>query len=79
MTLDDFLSSPATTMTKADLASALGVSQISVNRWLAETRFPDKETILRIEELTGGRVQPADWYRPTHRQSSTPATPEQAA
>lgn len=62
MTLEDFLKSPATTMTKADLATALNVSVITVNRWLNGTRFPEKEMVLRVEEVTNGRVQPADWY-----------------
>ncbi len=63
MTLDEFLKSPATAITKADLASALNVSQITINRWIAGTRFPEKEMVLAIEAATGGRVQPADWYR----------------
>lgn len=62
MTLEEFLKSPATTMTKADLATALNVSVITVNRWLNDTRFPEREMILRVEEVTNGRVQPADWY-----------------
>ncbi len=64
MTLNDFLNAPAASMTKADLAAGLGVSQITINRWLNGTRFPEREMVLRIEEATGGRVQPADWYRP---------------
>jgi transcriptional regulator with XRE-family HTH domain len=62
MTLEEFLKSPATTMTKADLATALNVSVITVNRWLNDTRFPEREMILKVEEVTNGRVQPADWY-----------------
>jgi DNA-binding transcriptional regulator YdaS (Cro superfamily) len=75
MTLDEFFKSPATTITKADLASVLNVSQITVNRWIAGTRFPEKEMVLAVEEATGGRVQPADWYRrslpaPSHREDA---------
>lgn len=73
MTLDEFLKSPATTMTKSDLAQALNVSVITVNRWLAGTRFPEKEMVLRVEEVTHGRVQPADWYVPLKPLSPAPA------
>lgn len=62
MTLEEFIKSPATTMTKADLATALNVSVITINRWIAQTRFPEKEMVLKVEEVTNGRVQPADWY-----------------
>lgn len=60
MTLDEFFKTSTTS--KADLAAELQVSQVTVNRWINGTRFPDKWTILRIEELTGGRVHPADWF-----------------
>lgn len=62
MTLEEFIKSPDATMTKVDLASALNVSVITVNRWIAQTRFPEKEMVLKVEEVTGGAVQPADWY-----------------
>ena len=39
-------------------------SVITVNRWIAGTRFPEREMVLRIEEATHGCVKPADWYVP---------------
>jgi transcriptional regulator with XRE-family HTH domain len=62
MTLEDFLKADDAPMTKTELASALNVSVITVNRWLNGTRFPEKEMVLRVEEVTNGGVQPADWY-----------------
>jgi len=64
MTLNEFLTPPAAKMTKAELAQALNVSVITVNRWIAGTRFPEREMVLRIEEATHGCVKPADWYVP---------------
>lgn len=73
MTLAEFFKhSP---MTKALLAERLGVSPITINRYLDGSRFPSKETILAIAKLTGEQVRPADWF------SEAPKRPvrEQAA
>lgn len=63
MTLSEYLS---TTETSASaFAAKLGVSQVTVHRYVTGKRFPDKDTILRIEKLTDDRVRPADWFSPT--------------
>lgn len=69
MTLAEFLKTPA--MTKAVLAERLGVSPITINRYLDGSRFPSKETILAVAEITGGEVKPADWF--TEAPTVTPA------
>jgi transcriptional regulator with XRE-family HTH domain len=73
MTLAEFFET--STITKADFAAKLGVSPVTITRYLNDTRFPDKETILRIDSLTGGRVRPADWFASEKRIES----PERAA
>lgn len=64
MTLAQYLHSKE--MTEAAFAAHLNVSQVTVHRYIKGQRFPDRETILRISELTDGRVSPADWFAPTH-------------
>lgn len=61
MTLSDYLRNSG--LTHSAFAEKLGVSQVTVHRWATGKRFPDKETILRIEEATARKVKPADWFR----------------
>ena len=60
MTLDEFFKTEA--VSRADFAASLQKSPVTVTRWLNGTRFPDRETILLIEEKTRGLVRPADWF-----------------
>lgn len=60
MTLSEYLTTTKTT--EAAFASDLGVSQVTVHRYIKGKRFPDKGTILRIATLTRGSVQPTDWF-----------------
>lgn len=57
-------------MTEAAFAAKLGVSQVTINRYVKGKRFPDRDTILRIEELTGGAVKPADWFASSAEQAA---------
>lgn len=50
------------TMTQAAFASALGVSQATINRYVTDERFPDPEMIERIATVTGRKVTFADWH-----------------
>lgn len=61
MTLSDYLSRME--MTETAFAAKLGVAQVTVNRYVRGARFPDRDTILKIERATDGRVAPADWYK----------------
>lgn len=60
MTLAEYLDTTGTTATA--LAEAIGKTQAAVSRYANGKRFPDKETILRIEAATGKRVSAIDWY-----------------
>lgn len=60
MTLHEYLA--ANSIAEAAFAARLGVSQVTVHRYVKGDRFPDKQTILKIEELTDKAVKPADWY-----------------
>lgn len=61
MTLAEYLRTAD--LTHSAFAEKLGVSQVTVHRWVNGKRFPDKETILKIEDVTGRMVRPADWFR----------------
>lgn len=74
MTLAEYLTTTGTSASA--FAAKLGVSQVTVHRYITEKRFPDKDTILKIEKLTDERVRPADWFR--QAPTSAPA-PEHGA
>lgn len=43
-------------------ADLLGVSQVTISRYIRDERFPDPEMIGRIATATGNDVTVADWY-----------------
>lgn len=49
-------------LTEAAFAEKLGVSQVTVNRYVLDKRFPSPEMIQRIAAVTGGKVKASDWY-----------------
>lgn len=60
MTLADWL-----TLTKTpdnEFASRLGVSRVTLYRFKAGRRVPDKATMERIHSETSGAVQPNDFF-----------------
>lgn len=63
MTLDEYLRTAE--LSHSAFAERLGVAQVTVHRWVKGKRFPDKDTILRIEDATGQMVRPADWFAPS--------------
>lgn len=68
MTLAEYLTTTGTSASA--FAAKLGVSQVTVHRYITEKRFPDKDTILKIEKLTDERVRPADWFQPPSSRAS---------
>lgn len=44
------------------LAEEINVTQAAISRYVQGLRFPDRETILKIEKATKGRVKPRDWF-----------------
>lgn len=43
-------------------ASQMGVDTSYVSNWMAGKKIPRKESMKKIEELTGGKVRPNDWF-----------------
>lgn len=60
MKLETYLSEHG--MTEAAFARELGVSQVTINRYVSNSRFPNPEMIERIFEATGKEVTVTDWY-----------------
>lgn len=58
MTLDKYLKDKST----KDFAVSLRVNQATVWRWRRGRRFPNKEMITKIQEVTGDAVRAEDWY-----------------
>jgi transcriptional regulator with XRE-family HTH domain len=61
MTLSDYLRTKA--MSQAAFAEMVKMPQATINRYVKGKRFPDKATIFKIEDATGGKVRPADWFK----------------
>lgn len=49
--------------TQQDVADVLGVAQGLVSSWCNGERLPRPENMAKIVELTGGEVQPNDFYK----------------
>jgi DNA-binding transcriptional regulator YdaS (Cro superfamily) len=49
------------------LAEKLGVSPSTVTRWRDGACLPDQGHMHLIQEATGGKVKPADFYAPAKR------------
>jgi DNA-binding XRE family transcriptional regulator len=53
----------AHSLTQADLAATLGVTQSTVARWEAGS-MPARDMLTKIAEITEGQVMPNDWIEP---------------
>lgn len=73
MTLTEYLRTSG--LTHSAFADKLGVSHVTVYRWATGRRFPDRDTIIRIEEATSRKVKPADWFRA----ATEPSQPQEAS
>lgn len=51
-------------MSRADFATAVGVSHVAITRYIAGQRMPRMEHLCRIREVTGGAVT-ADDFMPS--------------
>jgi 3,4-dihydroxy 2-butanone 4-phosphate synthase/GTP cyclohydrolase II len=76
MTLADFISSTKTS--RSAFAAAIGVSNVSVTRYLQGARIPSKDEMLRIAEVTKGAVTPNDFYGVVPRRSRARAHTHEA-
>lgn len=46
-----------------EVADTLGVSEMNVYRYIAGSNIPRSENMAKIVDLTGGEVQPNDFYK----------------
>lgn len=60
MTLPEYIA--AHNLKPKDLAAQLRVTSETVRRYLNGSRKPDDEMMVRIFEVTGGKVQPNDFF-----------------
>ena len=49
-------------VTNKDFAKRIGISPVSLSRYISGERLPEKEIILKISSLTDGAVNPDDFY-----------------
>jgi transcriptional regulator with XRE-family HTH domain len=61
-------------LTVAAFAAAIGASDAAVGKWSRGERIPRRAMMVRIQEATGGKVTPADFYGAAEQ-----PTPQQAA
>lgn len=61
MKLAEYLTT--TGLKETAFAQSLGVSQVTINRYVRNERFPDPEMIDRIFVATGKQVTVADWHQ----------------
>jgi transcriptional regulator with XRE-family HTH domain len=59
MKLDQFLAEKD--MSRAEFAKAIGVSEVSVTRYIGRTRIPQPAVMARINDVTNGQVTPNDF------------------
>jgi transcriptional regulator with XRE-family HTH domain len=50
-------------ITQLALAEKVGVTQVTINRYVKGERFPDPEMIEKIFQATGQKVSVTDWYK----------------
>jgi transcriptional regulator with XRE-family HTH domain len=62
MHLSDYLSKLK--LSDEDFAERAGVDRSTVSRWRNRVMRPSAEQIVNINEITGGRVDPASWFEP---------------
>jgi transcriptional regulator with XRE-family HTH domain len=60
MTLNDYLAETGETQTK--FAKLVGASQADISRYVAGKRRPRADVLIKIYEVTGGRVTANDFF-----------------
>jgi len=48
-------------MSRADFAQLVGVSEVSICRYILNSRMPKREVLFKIAEVTNGAVTPNDF------------------
>lgn len=62
MTLEQYLKSKKPKISHAAFAELVGVSQVTINRYIRGDRFPNKKMIEKIHLATNAAVTAGDWY-----------------
>lgn len=62
MKLSEWFERPETGLTPKELAAALKVTEEAVRLWTKGGRIPRPELMRQIETITGGQVQPNDFF-----------------
>jgi transcriptional regulator with XRE-family HTH domain len=60
-------------LTLAELAAKVGVSEVTMSRYELGTRQPLAEHMLKIEKITAGAIQPADFIAAAARRRKASA------
>lgn len=61
MTLEQFIRESG--MSRSELAEKIGVTEVTIHRYLKKGAIPDRDVMPRLVKATGGKVQPNDFYR----------------
>ena len=75
MTLREYLQH--TQQTYRDFATSIAATEHAVAHWSRGKRIPRRAMMARIQQATGGKVTPADFY--AGQLESAPPQPEQVA
>lgn len=59
-----------TGLKKAFFAEKLNVPKQTLSTWINGRKMPRIETIMKIEEATGGKVKPKDWIKQPNKENS---------
>lgn len=61
MTLQEYLDESG--VSRGQLAELLGVSEVTVHRYLKKGTIPNAHVMPKVVAATGGKVQPNDFYQ----------------
>ena len=78
MTLEQYLKSQKPKLSHATFAERVGVSQVTINRYIRGDRFPAPAMIEKIHVATKGAVKVTDWYstpKPASKSSRSAQVP----
>jgi transcriptional regulator with XRE-family HTH domain len=57
-------------LSQSAMADRLGVSRVTLHRWEAGRAWPDIESLVMVEDATGGFVRPSDWVKAWRKQQA---------
>lgn len=60
MTLEEYLRESG--ISRSEFAAKIGVTEVTIHRYLKKGAIPDRHIMPRVVKATGGKVQPNDFY-----------------